>query len=826
MTLRTSPLLRLSCLTALAVCLAGAEATARAAEHPLVLFSQSDLPALRDKIQSEPCATWWSTTKSVADQALAVTFSDPTLSEYDKSMQASCLAFAYLMTEDTQYRDKGVEALVNVGNGSFDGLVFNWHAGVIETNYALAYDWLFNELSPTELATVQNKTRGLGDMGQMAIAVLRDTPIDATWYSGDYWTGQGSTHGNQRLLPESGLGLLGIAMDDYDDPVRGAAADWRAFVHEHYFGASYPDLYSPYLEKMTPGGIYNEGFSYHVDASHALYPFLLAELRSGAIAIDQVDALIHSWVSLAMPNARAPVFEDSLMARAPAELAAFASFSPNAAEYLWLWNKAQPSASYAKPWLPIIFFDPAVAGTAAEPTFTTRFFDGSYVVFRSDWSEDATYMLILSQDQPRRLHLQPCQSSFQIYAKGAYLAIDPGYGHTNGNAIQSGKAHNLIGVDDIGTSRYDSVPEVAGSYTDAPDPAHLRAHFTTSFLDYADVEVHYDTYVAADQEVPLGVAVSRNFLFPEKRYFVIADEVSSTDVHAYQWYLHFGFETEGTLEVAGPTARWQTQSADGQPVELAAHFISPEVQITSGTSPTEIYEVDTDPAHVWLQAEATASDVDYLTVLFPRLLSEPAPQVEALTDVVGGKGVRVDTARVLMRDRANATTSSVASGVTTDARLSLASEAADTLGYFMAKGVTTFSYRGNEILGSTAALPAVGLEIGATAIVGSLEAPSDGAEVTLRYPGVVAVTSDGAVVTLVDHGEGFIVFPWTGQHELRAELATAGEDAGAGGGARGDGASPSDDGGCGCRAPGRVSDRASPLGLLALVAIVRRRRSR
>ena len=823
MAVRSASALRVSCVMGLGVWLAGI-APAHAGEHPLVLFSADDLPALRQKIQSEPCSTWWNTVHSVADQGLAVTFSDPSLSEYDKSMQASCLAFAYLMTQDTQYRDKGIEALVNVGNGSFDGLMFNWHAGIIETNYALAYDWLFNELGPADLATVQNKTRGLGDMGQMALSVLRDTPIDAPWYSGDYWTGQGSTHGNQRLLPESGLGILGIAMDDYDDPARGSAATWRAFVHDHYFGTTYPELFSPYLEKMTPGGIYNEGFSYHTDASHALYPFLLAELRSGAITIDQVDALIHSWVALAMPNAQTPVFEDSLMTQMPAELTAFASFSPNAAEYIWLWNKAQPSGSYAKPWLPIIFFDPAVAATEAEPTFTTRFFDGSYVVFRSDWGENATYMLILSQDKPRRLHLQPCQSSFQIYAKGAYLAIDPGYGHANGDAIQNGKAHNLIGVDDIGTSRYDSVPEVAGSYTEAPDPAHLLAHLTTAFVDFADVEVHYDTYVAAGQEVPLGGTISRNYLFPGKRYFVVADEVASSDVHDYQWYLHFGFETEGSLTVSGQSALWQTTNADGQEVELGATFISPEVQLASGTSPTEIHQVDTDPQHVYLEADATGADLDYLTVLFPRLLSEAAPQIETLADVVGGLGARIDSETVLMKERAQATVSSAAAGMSTDARLSLASEDAGALGYFMAKDAESFVYQGSELLSSTARLPAVALQYGASAIVGSLEAPGEGAQVTLRYPEIVAVSSDGSPVTLVAHGEGYIVFPWSGQHELRAELGGAG-DAGAGGGAGSSAPETSEQEGCGCRAVGRAYT-SGPGALIAIAAIVIRRRLR
>jgi hypothetical protein len=71
-------------------------------------------------------------------------FSDVTLSEHDKSMAASCLAFAFLMTDDTLYRDKGIEALTSIGNGSFDGLMFNWHAGAIGTNDGLAYDWLYN----------------------------------------------------------------------------------------------------------------------------------------------------------------------------------------------------------------------------------------------------------------------------------------------------------------------------------------------------------------------------------------------------------------------------------------------------------------------------------------------------------------------------------------------------------------------------------------------------------------------------------------------------------------------------------------------------------
>jgi len=116
----------------------------------------------------------------------------------------------------------------------------------------------------------------------------------------------------------------------------------------------------------------------------------------------------------------------------------------------------------------------------------------------------------------------------------------------------------------------------------------------------------------------LAVVVSRNYLFPGKQYFVIADEVSSADVHDYQWYLHFGLETPGSLEVSGQ-------------------------------------------------------------------------------------------------------------------------------------------------------------------IVGSMEAPSEQAEVTLRYPGIVRVASDGEPVALVDHGDGFVVFPWAGQHEIEADLCSSASDGGTGG---------------------------------------------
>lgn len=826
----SAPRRALACAVGLLGALGGA-APAGAGEHPLVLFSQSDLPALRAKVQTEPAASWWATTAARADEGLSIDFTDVTLSEYDKSLRASCLAFAYLITEDTQYRDKGIEALVNVGSGSFDGLAFNWHAGVVGTNYGLAYDWLYNELSAAQLDTVQNKPRGLGDMCQRSLSVLRDDPIDGPWYEGDYWTGHGGTHGNQRLLPEAALGVMAIALDDYDDPVRGSAQQWRDFVREHLFGTAYPELYGPYLEKMTPGGVYNEGFSYHTDSSHALYPYLLAELRRGELTIDAIEPLINSWVALAMPNRRTPVFEDSLMGTAPADITAFAPLSPNGPQYTWLWAEAQAPVPYSRPFVPIIFFDPSVA--PVEPSYTTQFLGDNYVVFRSDWSEDATYLLALAQSAPRRLHLQPCQGSFQLYAKRAYLAIDPGYGHANGDAIQNGRAHNLIGVDGIGTSRYDSIPSVVASYTQVRDPAYLREHFTTPFGDFADVEVDYDTYTPEPygEEVELGITIFRSYLFPGKKYFVIADEVSSPAVHDYQWYLHFGLETEGQLRIDGSNAFWQTTNADGAEVELGAYFVSPAVQITSGTSATEIYQVDADPPHVFLQAETSASDVDYLTVLFPRLLSEPAPAVETLTDVSGGTGVQIDSDVVLLRDRAEAAVSSTQGGLGTDARLSLVSAQAGELDYFMAKSVGTFSYQGSELLSATAALPAVALQYGASTIHGSLEAPSDGAAVTLRHPGIEGVTADGQPVELTERGAGYVVFPWSGKHELVADLAAgaggAGSDGGSSAGGHGAGAEPSDDG-CGCRTAGRARAGAGLAiwGAMLGVALVGRRRAR
>ncbi len=163
----------------------------------------------------------------------------------------------------------------------------------------------------------------------------------------------------------------------------------------------------------------------------------------------------------------------------------------------------------------LLYVDDAVASEA--PRFLTRFFpDTGHAVFRSDWGDDARWLLLLAEHGSARkaIHDHVDGTSFSLAAYGEYLLIDAGYykpdSLDNAKTSQS-PSHNVVLID--GRSAPDK-----GLFNDFGDAdAFLRNTHDGDAVDYAEAHQDYqDTHV------------ERSVAFIDGRYFVVGDRLSTS----------------------------------------------------------------------------------------------------------------------------------------------------------------------------------------------------------------------------------------------------------------------------------------------------------
>lgn len=286
-------------------------------------------------------------------------------------------------------------------------------------------------------------------------------------------------------------------------------------------------------------------------------------------------------------------------------------------EYLWDWeqNRGDPQAmEFGSDLIAhhLLYLDDAVAPEA--PRFLTRFFpDAGNAVFRSDWGDDARWLLLLAEHGSARkaIHDHVDGTSFSLAAYGEYLLIDAGYykpdSLDNAKTSQS-PSHNVILID--GRSAPDK-----GLFDDFGDAdAFLRNTHDGDAVDYAEAHQDYqDTHV------------ERSVAFIDGRYFVVGDRLSTSHPAArkHAWRLHgyAGLTSGGTFEMLPDGGRWERARAG---VEARVQSTSPGLAVveppyTPLTVP-HVHEFEEDRKaadHAVIDATVEAQAPGFLAVLLP-----------------------------------------------------------------------------------------------------------------------------------------------------------------------------------------------------------------
>ncbi|MCO4769423.1 MAG: heparinase II/III family protein [Deltaproteobacteria bacterium] len=283
----------------------------------------------------------------------------------------------------------------------------------------------------------------------------------------------------------------------------------------------------------------------------------------------------------------------------------------------WLGNRDRPLEMHHGADLAahhLAYYDDTV--TPTEPPEAHRLFpDGGHAVLRSDWGEEALWMLLIGESGPARktLHDHVDGTSFSLAAFGEYLLVDPGYYKPNSldNARTAhSPAHNVVLID--GTS--------------APNKGLLT--------NWGDADAQIGGFAAHDAGNAVAQAtqtyqdstITRTLVMVGGRFGVVFDHITTTHAdpreHRLRLHGYAGFDSGGVFATSPSGARWERPSGVGIDVWVgsigAGHSIEEPPYAENQAPHVGKFELDRSTAHHGvMDAVLTAQAPDFVTVLAP-----------------------------------------------------------------------------------------------------------------------------------------------------------------------------------------------------------------
>jgi hypothetical protein len=708
-----------------------------AESHPSLLFTADEVPVLQQRLTREPYATWWATILERAQNP-----PDPVTEERTKARYAKAAAFAWWMTDDDTFAHTAAGLLLDMTFPPDGGDLGEPHnEGEVVMQYAQAYDMLHPFLAayPDSLATVRDKLADeadrlfdgivvqeidLGFLGSIKIRLHETTdPRNLSVTHLDNW--------HIRLY--GGLGLAAFALSDHAGSGSSDPQEWADWAY---------DLVTRSLAHVIDpvDGGYAESPFYQRYAQDVYLPYAFA-LREGS-GIDMLaDSLLqrtHAWsLNLRLPNGRRPNIDDGHLDDAYGHYlagidAAHGGYDGAVHHWDWLTNANGPYARGFNEPDAIALYDDSLPW--AEPTTGPTIFmpEAGDAVFRTDWSEAATYLLLRGEHGRAREqgfgHEHADETSFVLWAHGEMLALDGGYiNFANHDKVNWGNAHNLILVDGQGPP----LDRIAGQAVDGGEDAFIEDTLAHPAGDYAEVRAAY-----------LGAEIRRRMLFANREYFVVADEARSDSQRVYDWRLHGhgGGTSGGTYDRDGSLVRWTRSQA-----QLIAYLPDNGVQTYTDADTIHSFDYLEEPTHTFLQVSQSDTTARFLAVLFPRSTFGEEPEFATATGT-GGQAVRTTRADGAdevswLRDAGadSVTVDGVAGGIlSTDGAFGWLRVENDTVRTWSVQDGTRLQVAGTQLLAASDTVDAL-LTAAADTVGGYVRGPADGYDLVLA--GIDSVTS-------------------------------------------------------------------------------------
>lgn len=502
---------------------------APAGEHPRLLFTQAELPAIRVRAQTSEGRAMLATYESVRDRWVAdlAKLDAARLEELKKdnqkgflgAMSADCrnIAFLHIVTGDAQAGEVAAR-LFRIWLSSFppDEQIVPV-AGWGDPNAAQAYDWIYELLTPDERA----RTRKI-------FASMVGAPT-LGMFGKEWWAG-GPTVTNRVISGCNWFAIFANSLILTDLALEGEPGYNLALLDQCV------SRFRLWLsESISPDGALYEGMSYASGyGTHFVAQGILAmRLRGVDMAAGSNLSQLPFWLAYETLPWGYESFEHNQTGGhyGPGPFTTFV-----ATEYpelgRWMWR------NFSGTQLP----DPVIAlvkgipqASASPPTdlpLSHWFSARGLVVSRSGWGErDAHFLFITNPVGAGHTHAD--QGSFCFASNGTYFIADSGV------VRFASSEHNLVHIDGQGQG------QVQGGLD-----AYIRSVDSNAYAEVtdADLKLSYERVLATDsaswwwREYNPVERADRRALFVRGvtgPLLVIADDLrKDTNSHAYDWIAH------------------------------------------------------------------------------------------------------------------------------------------------------------------------------------------------------------------------------------------------------------------------------------------------
>jgi hypothetical protein len=554
--------------------------TSALAAHPRMYLNPAKIIFLKAKIAAneEPYKAHWLAIKASADASLLVTPpapTDPLIT--DPGNEASfrtygnrlpALALSYLITGDVTYLNgtkTWMNALVSYDHWQSDESLGAAH-GLY--NMAIAYDWLYNDLTGGERTTYETKialqTKRFSD------AMNRVSPV---WWQGtDY-------NGNHNYIDVGAMMTGAVAL--YDVMSGADTAIHRAYDNfTNVLGATI----------LPPDGTSQEGISYWSYGMEALLRYF--ELEKDMFGVDRAPTSLNIqnlpfyrlyggmpnyWQTITMGDGRNwDYYGPTFILMRVASL-----FNDQMAQ--WLAQKINDKrvssgiVGIDSDWRTLLWYDESVGKRDVSSLPTYRLFPTlGLFSSRSSWTDDNAFMFALKAGPPGGHtlvpaggHVHPDEGGFTLRDFGKDIVIDDEYSY---NKLTSN--HNVPTFDG-GTGQLGE----GSLWFDSADVLNNNGTADIIYTDFNDAK-GYEYFIAdlADIYKP-SLSVTkflRHVILLKKGTIVIVDEIESGSDHQIEWRLHLNHDS--TFAMNGQTL---SGTIDGTGVGLIADDISEEAHTYS-----------------------------------------------------------------------------------------------------------------------------------------------------------------------------------------------------------------------------------------------------
>ncbi len=640
---------------------------------PRVMYGPGDEDTIRARLSRDPYTTLYRRVLSRANQSGYDLDDHEIVPEQIKANIAKAAAFVYAMDRHVQavgdafevtpfdetddrlaYGRKAEELLHNMNlephfNTALQGNIDDIHSAQELTLYAVAYDLLRGAAYPFE-----DEGRVAANLQTYAREFYKDWMLDKYMQAV-------ALNNNHRSKSAASLGVAAIVLNGYEgylpetDPEGyGDSKNWIDFA------VSQVDFVI--LDALTTreGGFAEGGVYYaytainHMHFMRALHRYVGPQgwavdgFEYGDLYTRPENARLHDWMLRArLPNGTFPPHDDC----DPNGQYTYALVTdlPHGGLYRWAWENqptyAFASGSVAQDADAIVAYDDSVIPQTPEDLGWTRnqfLYDAGQAIFRSDWSPDATYLIMMAEHGKANSwamrrdgepidgvggheHNEP--GGLHLYADGQHLLLDPGYlGWGEHDKVRDPDDHNILLVDGQGPQKYTFIfPELGtdengeivivgdreGGYIPGEDgEAYLGDWFDDEELAYARMDTRYFIHVPE-------TAISRHLLFLRGRFALVYDEAHPQDGQAHDlsilWHGNGGGESDGSFSAHADGGTWSFSGASVNVSTLSAE----------GTISWEESESYHDKGgrnattHTRLTGTVNGTDTSFLSLLAP-----------------------------------------------------------------------------------------------------------------------------------------------------------------------------------------------------------------